>query len=122
MQVQFHIQQLHKRFEVLYVNIIFQFFAAMLPSLIVGIVLACWNRKQNASEKRRETQIADKAELDKLRLDLLVATAQLAYATAMAWKRGAPNGEMEEAMATYERAMRHFRDFERESVTKINSD
>ena len=102
-------------------DMIFQLLAAMLPSLIVGIVLACWNRKQNATERRRDSQLKAKSELDKLRLDLLVAAAQLAFATDMAWKRGAPNGEMEEAMGSYERAMRHFRDFERESVTKINS-
>lgn len=54
-----------------------------------------------------------------LRLDLEVATAQLSYAVAMAYKRGKPNGEMESAIDSYEKAMNKFRKFERKQIAKL---
>ncbi|MEI3501055.1 MAG: hypothetical protein V8Q39_06095 [Anaerovoracaceae bacterium] len=53
-----------------------------------------------------------------LRISLLVATAQLSRAVAMAIKRGSPNGEIEEGLEQYNMAMEEFREFEREQIVK----
>ena len=53
-----------------------------------------------------------------VKLDLIVASASLAYATAMAIKRGRANGEMDSAIEDYEKAMTQFRQYEREKMIK----
>lgn len=89
---------------------------AIAPSLIVGVVLALWERKQKKKDAQRNVQEQTIVEGDMLRIDLEVATAQLSYAVAMAYKRGYANGEMETAIARYEKAMEKFRMFERKQV------
>lgn len=84
--------------------------------VVVGVIMAAYNRKQN----QRDTHDAEKETLakkkDVLVVSLLVATAELSYAIAMAIKRGSPNGEVEVAVDRYNRAMKKFREFERESL------
>ena len=92
--------------------------AAILPSLTVGILLAIFNRKQQKEIKRKEEKEAEKLESAVLELNLVVATAQLSYAVAMALKRGEPNGEIEEGIEAYEKAMSDFRKFERKQIVK----
>ena len=53
-----------------------------------------------------------------MQLALLVATAKLSYAVAMAWKRGEPNGEVEDGIEQYREAMTAFKRFERKLVAK----
>ena len=95
-----------------------QMFWAVVPGVIVGIVMAVWNKRQKDHETRREEheKQADRGQV--LQLSLLVATAQLSYAVAMAWKRGKPNGEVEVGVDAYNKAMDKFREYERELVTK----
>lgn len=91
---------------------------AILPSLTVGILLAIFNRRQ----QKRAIEIAEereaKLESEYLQLNLTVATAQLSYAVAMAVKRGEPNGEIEEGIKAYDKAMNDFRKFERKQIVK----
>ena len=61
---------------------------------------------------------ADRRKSEMLRISLLVATAQLSRAVAMAIKRGSPNGEIEEGLEQYNMAMEEFREFEREQIVK----
>ena len=89
---------------------------AVAPGIIVGIVLAYWNRKQNKQDRQRKSAEEAAVESDMLRIDLEVATAQLSYAVAMAVKRGHANGEMEVAIERYEKAMEKFRKFERKQM------
>ena len=91
---------------------------AIAPGIITGIVLAFWNRREKRREEQTSGQEADRVESEIMRIDLEVATAQLSYAVAMAVKRGTPNGEMETAIAVYERAMDKFRKFERKQMAK----
>lgn len=91
-------------------------FGAIAPGIIVGIVLAYWNRKQNKQDHQRKSIEEAAVESDMLRIDLEVATAQLSYAVAMAVKRGHANGEMEVAIDRYEKAMEKFRKFERKQM------
>lgn len=92
------------------------FIMAIVPSLLVGLVLAYWDRKKKKEDEKQKLQEANIVEGDMIRLDLEVATAQLSYAVAMAVKRGYANGEMEKAIERYERAMDKFTKFERKQV------
>ena len=93
---------------------------ACIPGLIVGIVMAFWNKKQNKQLKLEEEKEASAKRKDALILSLLVATAELSYATVMALKRGSPNGEVETALKRYNKAMDEFRDFERKQLGYVD--
>ena len=69
-------------------DVLHEAFWAIVPGIIVGVVMAVWNKWQKAGEQRQREreQNADKGEV--LKLSLLVAAAQLSYAVAMAVKRG----------------------------------
>ena len=72
--------------------------------------------------KKRKQEEDDKREEAKLNLDLTFASAKLAYASAMALKRGKPNGEVEDGIDAYNKAMERYRNFEREQMSKIKVD
>lgn len=93
---------------------------AIAPSIIVGLVLFYWERRQKKQDSINKEQEAVQMSSDMLRLDLEVATAQLSYAVAIAYKRGAPNGEMEAAIKKYDEAMTNFREFERKQLVLNN--
>lgn len=90
--------------------------SACIPSLLVGIVLAVWERRQTKKAKAAEMREDTARKKDALVLSLLVATAELSYAQVMALKRGSPNGEVESALERYNKAMGKFRAFEREQL------
>ena len=96
--------------------------SAIAPSLIVGIVLFYWERRQKKHDNRTNERDKLQIEADMRRLDLEVATAQLSYAVAMAVKRGRPNGEIEEALESYNSAMKKFRQFERKQLAINDKD
>lgn len=70
--------------------------AIITPILTGLIVWAIERRKTQKDELREEAEQVDS--------DVNYATMQLAYATAMAVKRGQANGEVEEAVQAYEAA------------------
>lgn len=92
------------------------FIEAILPSLIVALVMAYWNRSQKKRDDQAKIKEKEQLENELMRIDLELASAQLAYAVAMAYKRGYPNGEMEVAIEQYEKAMDNFRSFERRQM------
>ena len=95
---------------------------AALPSLLVATVMALFNRsqkKRDADARERETA---RLEAESVQVSLLVASAKLSYALAMAVKRGAPNGEVEDGVEQYREAMKAFKKFERHLVAKTNSE
>lgn len=91
---------------------------ACVPSLIVGVTMALWNKQQKKRDDERRESEKERIKSETLRISLLLATAQLSYASAMAIKRGSPNGEMETAFGQYNEAMQEFRQFEREQLVK----
>ena len=101
-------------------EIIIKLFWSSLPAVLSGIILAVFNSRQKKRDANREEKDEKRKELDMLRLNLLVATAQLAQALAMAVKRGYPNGEIERGIEKYEEAMVDFREFERERTAEIS--
>lgn len=95
---------------------------AIAPAIIVGVFMAWWNRRQRQEDEEKGRRDEERIKIVTTQLSLAVASAQLAYAVAMAYKRGAPNGEMETAVATYEKAIEKFRKFEREQMARNSID
>lgn len=95
-----------------------QAFWAVVPSIIVSVVMAIWNKKQKDAEnkKKEEEKIVEKGR--NLQISLLVATSSLAYAVGMAVKRGHANGELDFAIEEYNKAISDFREYERELVSR----
>lgn len=97
---------------------ILQMLWSVLPGIVTGIVMAFWNKRQKERDERADEKEHERVRSELLRISLLVATAQLSYAVAMAVKRGRPNGEIEVGVAQYEKSMEEFRQFEREQIAK----
>lgn len=97
-------------------NILIDALGAIAPSVITGIILAFWNKKQKARDEKAQEIEELRREKELMQLDLELAAAQLSYAVAMAYKRGAVNGEMEVAIESYEKAIDKFRKFERKQL------
>lgn len=93
---------------------------ALLPSLCVSIIMAIYNYLQAKRYKDAQARESLRAEGESLQVSLLVSTAKLSYAVAMAVKRGAANGEVEDGIAQYQEAMREFKKFERKLVADTN--
>ncbi len=105
------------------------FLEACVPGIVVGVFMAVFNRRQRnrddererrmaEREERRERQEQDRQKSELLRISMLMATAKLSYAVAMAVKRGKPNGEIEEGIDAYNESLEKFREFEREKLVQ----
>lgn len=87
------------------------FIWAVAPSLLVGVVMALFNRRQRHRDAQMDQRAAARKQETLLALDLQMATAKLSFATAMAIKRGRPNGEIEEGVDAFESAKKRYLDF-----------
>lgn len=94
---------------------------AALPSLLVSIVMAVFGRKQKKRDAVTREREEARLEAENVQVSLLVASAKLSYALAMAVKRGAPNGEVEDGVEQYKEAMTAFKRLERKLVAQNNS-
>lgn len=103
-------------------EIVHNMVSALAPGIITGIVLAWWNKRDKKRDEARSSAEADRVESEMMRIDLLVAVAQLSYAVAIAQKRGSTNGETEAGIERYEKAMDKFRKFERKQVAKAGAE
>ena len=101
-------------------------FQAAVPSLVVSVVMLIINSRQKRREterdRRQERIIAARNRESVLHLNLQMATAKLAYANAMAIKRGRPNGEIEEGVAAYETAKKEYLNFLNQQATESLND
>lgn len=97
-------------------DILIQILWAALPSLITGLILAAFSRHQKERDDAADQREADRQRGEIVQLDLLVATAELTRATAVALKYGQTNGEMKEGLRRYNEAIERFREFEREQL------
>lgn len=94
-------------------------FWAVLPSIIVAVILYKFNKDM----KKREAVVEERAKLRKkeslLALKMQMANGKLAYAVAMAVKRGKANGEVEEGTEAYEEVKREYYNFINETHVDI---
>ena len=77
---------------------------AILPTLICSCLVLYITTRQNKHDKKVLARAEARQRESLLALEMQMATAKLAYALAMAVKRGAPNGEVEEGVQAYESA------------------
>lgn len=91
----------------------------IVPTLLTGLILFYIQREQKKRDEKEEKRVKTRQTEAKLALDLQMATAKLSYAVAMAIKRGTPNGEVEEGIDAYNKALDGFREFERKQLSKL---
>ena len=91
----------------------------LLPAIITGVTAFYIERGQKRRDEQAQEQQKMKEDREHLEINLLVASAKLSYAVAVAVKRGKPNGEIEEGIEQYNKAMEEFRKFEREQISKL---
>ena len=82
------------------------------------MVLAAFNRHQRKRDTAADKREEERKKGEIVRLDLLVATAELTRATAVAVKYGQTNGEMSEGLRKYNEAMESFREYERDKIAE----
>ena len=80
-------------------------------TVFMGMLVFYLQRKQNKIDKKREELEEAKRKESLLELEMLMASAKLSYAVAMAIKRGTPNGEVEEGVKAYTEAHDHYTTF-----------
>ncbi len=88
-------------------------------SFISGVMLAVFTRLQRKKEEEEKSEKERKLKGEKIKLSLFLTSAQLARAVAYAYKRGEPNGEMEDCIEEYEKALEKFREYEREQIINL---
>ena len=85
--------------------------SAILPTIICGIFMAHYNKKQNHKDAAVEKRAEERKQESLLALEMNMANAKLSYAVAMAIKRGTPNGEVEEGILAYNEARKKYLQF-----------
>ena len=97
-----------------------EWFLAIVPSLLTGIALFIFSRHMSKIDARRAKVDAIKEVEGKLSLDLILASAQLSYLTALAQRSGTLiTEELDTAIKADEEALKGYRSFEREQMAKI---
>lgn len=89
-----------------------------LPALLSGIVLAIFGRQQNKRDKAADKREEERKKSEVVKLNLLAATADISCATAVSLKYGRTNGEIDEGLKQYNKAIAAFRDYEREKLAE----
>ena len=74
-----------------------EYLQALATPILTGLIVWLIERHKAKKDELKE-------EAEEVNADVNYATMQLAYATAMAVKRGKANGEVEEAIAEYNKA------------------
>lgn len=100
-------------------NEVWYFLAGLLPSIITGLILFYIQRAQKKRDEKEEHRAAARKLETRLMLDMQMATAKLAFATAMAIKRGTANGEVEDGIVAYKKALEEFQEFERDQISQL---
>lgn len=84
------------------------FAGAVIPSLFCGIVLGWYNKKATERYEEEKERAKERAEAAQIQMKLILASASLSYACAIALKRGETNGEVEEGVEEYELAKKAY--------------
>lgn len=79
-----------------------------IQTIAIGLLMFYWQRKQAKADHAAENRAAIRKQESLLSLEMTMANGKLSYAVAMAVKRGAPNGEIEEGEIAYEAARKRY--------------
>lgn len=91
----------------------------LVEVFVIGGIVSFFERKREKRDKQAEEGEQRRRLGERIQITLILAVAKLSYAVAMAYKRGQPNGEMEEAIEQYKESMSAFKKFERELVADV---
>ena len=91
----------------------------LLPAIITGLFLYYWQRSQEKRDADKAGKDKLKQEERKVEYEMVEAAMELSYATAMAWKNGKPNGEVESGLKFYNKAKADKEKLDRELKTKL---
>lgn len=91
----------------------------LLPAIITGLFLYYWQRTQNKRDADKAGKEKLKHDERKVEYEMVEAAMELSYATAMAWKNGKPNGEVESGLKFYNKAKADKEKLDRELKTKL---
>jgi len=92
--------------------------AGLLPAIISAAITFYVQRRQKRRDEDMERHTAARKREAHLSLEMQMATAKLAYAVAMAMKRGKPNGEVEEGIEAYDAAKKNYIEFLNEQAAE----
>lgn len=80
-------------------------------TIFISMLVFYLQRKQNKSDNKKEEHEQARKTESLLQMELIMASAKLSYACAMAMRRGKANGEVEEGVQAYEEAKRKYYKF-----------
>ena len=104
------------------IKAIWDFVADILPALLVAYITHRYTKKQEKRDKETAEAETKRRLNERIQVSLLVATAKLTYAAAMSIKRGKAVDELDEKIDDYTKAIKDFRNFERDLVADTRSD
>ena len=90
----------------------------MVPSIISAVIVFIVTGRISRAEIRRDALAEARKRESLLALEMQMATAKLAYAVAVAVKRGEPNGEVEDGIAAFEAAKKKYLAFLNEQAAE----
>ena len=95
-----------------------QFLISIIPSIAGGVFMAYFNHSQKERDKTADRRAEARKKESLLSLELQMATAKMAFATAVAIKRGVANGEVEEGIVSFNEAKGKYYSFLNEQATE----
>ena len=90
----------------------------ILQTIFISVLVFYIERGQNKKDKEEEKRLEDTRAESLLQLELIMASAKLSYACAVALKRGKANGEVEDGILAYELAKEKYYHFLNEQAVK----
>ena len=96
-----------------------EYLIELLPAIITGLFLFYWQRQQNKRDVKKAEEEKLRREGRKVEYEMVEAAMELSYATAMAWKNGKPNGEVESGLKFYNKAKTDKETYDRELKSKL---
>lgn len=95
------------------------YFIELLPAIITGLFLFYWQREQKKRDDKKAATDKLKEDGRKVEYEMTEAAMELSYATAMAWKNGKPNGEVEAGIEFYNKAKADKEKYDRDLRAKM---
>ena len=87
------------------------FLMGCTQTLITSLLVYYIKKQMDLRDEKAERELELRKKESRLSLQMMVTGNKLAKATAMALKRGTPNGEVEEVLESYEKAEKDYFDF-----------
>ena len=94
------------------------FCVGLIPSIIAGVAVFYISRSQQHRDKAVEKLSEARKCEALLSLEMQMSSNKLAYACAMALKRGSANGEVEDGIRSYEVSKQKYTDFMARQATE----